>query len=502
MVKIDYLWHSEFIVHIENANNEMVTILSDSWLSDYAVWDLMGRNPTFSLNYELLWDIDAIFLSHAHMDHVDPYTLIPLFKNLKNKPTILLPETLLIIKPLLIKYLDNPKIIVLKSKEQITFKWIKIRGYVFETDYTTNEDDVMSLFISNDKEIVFTEVDMTPPDIDEVHNYLFTVFTERKYESVVYLATRNELEWNLKLLDLKTPAERKAFANDYRQNREEEIEYEYARFEEEMVEYKDIHTIRNFMKIFIGQWISYPKDVNKDFLKFQVMSLRENVEIEKGISSEFWKRMVIDMFEAWKSYTIQNARIVKNETTSYLENFNLAKVSPDLHFPLVRKYIQGPLRNEERSITSQKDVILNLLNTRFLPYRFALVEDNLKHAILESPSKSYVIEIKYGSMEKHEKVYYSYDFSRTGFEIVPIKNASYNESYWANDIDDFYQWKQELYSNFLHNLEEDKAYRLWTAIWACFINNDLVYKKFEHHFERASKWETAKSFVLPFYDTL
>jgi L-ascorbate metabolism protein UlaG (beta-lactamase superfamily) len=102
---LDYLGHSEFIAILKNASGQDVTILSDTWLSNYAFGDLMGRNPTFDINYDILHHIDAIFISHTHCDHLDPYTLISLYKNLKNSPTLLIPETMLFLKDTFLKYL-------------------------------------------------------------------------------------------------------------------------------------------------------------------------------------------------------------------------------------------------------------------------------------------------------------------------------------------------------------------------------------------------------------
>jgi hypothetical protein len=52
----------------------------------------------------------------------------------------------------------------------------------------------MGLFLYNDKEIIFNEVDLTPPDNHEVHNYLYKVYNRRDYDNRVYIATRNELD--------------------------------------------------------------------------------------------------------------------------------------------------------------------------------------------------------------------------------------------------------------------------------------------------------------------
>jgi hypothetical protein len=46
------------------------------------------------------------------------------------------------------------------------------------------------------------------------------------------LATRNELEGNIKLLDLNDVNKRKKFSSEYIKSRKEEIEWNYAKFEE------------------------------------------------------------------------------------------------------------------------------------------------------------------------------------------------------------------------------------------------------------------------------
>jgi len=71
---------------------------------DYSVADLMQRNPLVQIDYNKFENLDAIFISHSHIDHFDPYTLVEFSKKLKNKPIILLPETLAYTKILLDKY--------------------------------------------------------------------------------------------------------------------------------------------------------------------------------------------------------------------------------------------------------------------------------------------------------------------------------------------------------------------------------------------------------------
>jgi hypothetical protein len=58
----------------------------------------------------------------------------------------------------------------------------------------TNEADVMTLAVWNDKEIVFSEIDIVPPDSEEGIGYVYQLFTQKDFETRLYLSTRNELE--------------------------------------------------------------------------------------------------------------------------------------------------------------------------------------------------------------------------------------------------------------------------------------------------------------------
>lgn len=498
---IDYLWHSEFLAILKNKKEEKVTILSDSWLSDYVVGDLMGRNPTFTLNYDILHSVDAIFISHAHCDHLDPYTLIELYKNFKKSPPLLLPETLSFLEEIFIKYLWEIKIIIMKNKEKYEINGVTVRGYIFENENITNEDDVMSLFISNEKEIIYTEVDSIPPSNEETQNYLHKIFTEKNYESVVYLATRNELEWNLRLLDITNVTKRQKFAEEYATSRYEEIECEYSKFRY-WADFKDIYKIKNFTRILIGQWISYPKELNADFLKLRLMTLEKEREMEKEISSLYWYHFPIEYFESGQRYEINHWKVSKIGMVPYLNNFDFQNPETDLNIPLQRRYISWPLNNEWRSKERQKHIIEDVLNNRFLPYRLWNTEDNLKNIILRNENKKYTISIKFWTKENHKTTYYIIDFRQFRFEAWESKNAYFDEDYWANDIEDFYDGKQELYSNFLHTLKQNTAYRLWTSLWVNFLNNDLAKKKFELHFLRAVAWKNPREFVLNYYKNM
>ncbi|MEA3387228.1 MAG: hypothetical protein U9Q66_02340 [Patescibacteria group bacterium] len=44
---------------------------------------------------------------------------------------------------------------------------------------------------------------------------------------------------------------------------------------------------------------------------------------------------------------------------------------------------------------AQENIILDLLNNRFLPYRLANTEDPLKNIVLNSKNNKYVIKVKF-----------------------------------------------------------------------------------------------------------
>ena len=190
------LGHTEFLVDIANPAGENVRILVDAWFSDYAFGDLMERSVKVILDPEKLASIDAIYISHSHCDHLDPYTLLPLYRACsEKKPLLILPYTLRYLSGIFAEFLPEVSIHWLGNREKFSLRGIDITGHMFAQSDITNEDDVMMLSISNDRELLFAEIDTLPDEYDlEVQNELYRIFTKKEYETVCYLAGRNELE--------------------------------------------------------------------------------------------------------------------------------------------------------------------------------------------------------------------------------------------------------------------------------------------------------------------
>lgn len=494
-MKIHYLWHSEFIVEMK-WNKETKKILVDSWLSNYALWDMMMRNPKIKLDYDNL-DIDAIFISHSHCDHLDPYTLVEIYEKIKPRPTLLIPETLLFLVPIFKKYLPKQKIEILKNKQVFDLDWVSIKWIIFENDYLTNEDDVMTLAIYNEKDLVYSDIDTLPPENEDSTNELYELFTTHNFENALYLSTRNELPWNFRIIQAENSEKRIQIKKEYEELRASEIEYNYFRFEEDLAWVWDIQELPNFMKWLIGQWIIHP---NPEFLKLRTLTLKQWAKLEKQIAKSYSRNFPIEWFEPWSCYHIKDRQFNNNWLSKYISEIDYQNPKLDINTQIFKEDKAWPLDDRKWNHKAQEQKILTMLNQKFLPYRMANSQDNLKNAILNSKNHRYVVKIYYWNLwEFFERNYY-FDFGSFEFREEKWKHEDYNEDYWANDLEDFLDWKQELYSNFWHKLNPKKAYRVWTMLWANFINNDIVYKKFDFHFKRAVVWKTIDEYVEKIID--
>ncbi len=501
---IDYLGHSEVLIDMKNNKWENVKILSDTWLSSYSVADLMQRNPIINVNYDLLETVDAVFISHSHMDHLDPYSLINIFSKLKNKPILLLPETLAFTKDLFISELDCD-IKILKNKEDYEINGVIVRWYIFPDISITNEADVMTLSVRNDEEIVFSEIDIIPWDFEEWIGEVYKLFTEKDYKTRLYLSTRNELEWNLQIVDI--PKEnREEFVNEYKQKRVWEIYEHYnniSEMEDAWVK-SNIYNLSWFVRWFIGQWIIFPvKEFWVDALKLQIMSLDENIKLETEISNDFWidypmyalnkvwEQIWDKKYEWMWRYVFENGNLKKVEKIPYL-NGEYYKDEQDLTVDFRRNLKKEPVLLEIWKEDYLKD-IENYLNTRFLPYQLWRIDANLKNLALDNNWK-YIIQLK----DSIDNVlgYFVWTLWSLNFEFVKNVDEKYNETYYFEDIVNFLEWKIELYSNFWSYLENWTNIYLWECMWADFLNNDILLKKYNYHFTLAKSGISQEELTL------
>ena len=159
-MQITALGHSSVLLSLADADSgETTRILVDPWLSDHATGDGMGRFPRLRFDVAALGPLHAVYLTHAHCDHLDPYTLVRLWRQLETPPVLLLPVSLAFLVPVLTEHLSDPDIRLLHPHTPVVFRGLELLGFYDVGEQATNEDDVMVLVITGDRERVLIEAD-------------------------------------------------------------------------------------------------------------------------------------------------------------------------------------------------------------------------------------------------------------------------------------------------------------------------------------------------------
>ena len=277
----------------------------------------MERTMKVRLDAEKIETIDAIYISHSHTDHLDPYTLVEIFnschvdegdilpkseqdfsssitetdglcRNDRNKkPILLLPFTLAYLEPLLHGYLPKAEIVILKNHETYTLRGIEISGHMWSHPDITNEDDVMMLSVASEKEFLFAEIDSEPDGESlEVAKSLYRLMTKRDYETVLYIASRNVLEAALPVLEL-APSKRASFRGEFIAREKEDMIFSYEKYDyEEFANFPKLFEIPGFTRGFIGQGIAYPESLSEELFSYQIFPLPEIASLESDLARE------------------------------------------------------------------------------------------------------------------------------------------------------------------------------------------------------------------------
>ena len=496
------LGHTEFLVDIPNNTGENVRVLIDAWLSDYAFGDLMERTVKVRLDREKIKTLDAIYISHAHCDHFDPYTLIEIYAHAS--PLLILPFTLRYLEGLIQEYLPQIEIHWLGNREIFNFKGIEIVWYMWTNPEITNEDDVMMIALSNDHDLLFAEIDTIPDPYDEeVQKSLYKVFTRKEYSSRCYLSSRNCLEGQIPYYDTNV-SKRKAFREKYIADQKEDILASYEKYEyEEYAHFPNLFTLPGFMRGFIGQGIRYPREVSESLSELVLFPLDEIVSIESDYAKNTWYEFSQKALLSGRQYKIENGNIEQGRKECPIgELLKDSDVSPRGNPSEERIYASLPLFPREISpweIDRGKEYILSILNQRFLPYWSASPVASLRDVLIKN-NGIYRIECKISATEN---AIFEYSTVGTWFLEVPYEeNMKIDEDYWFSDILDFLEGRQEMYSSFWHRLDPKRAYRLWTCLGATWMNHDLNIAKYRLHFTRAKQGEKSDSFIKIFFSTL
>lgn len=203
---------------------------------------MMERSVRVRLDPEKIKTLDVIYISHSHCDHFDPYTLLEIYK--EASPLLLLPFTLRYLEPLLRQYIPDGNIHFLSNHERYEYRGIGFMGHMWQNTEITNEDDVMMIAISSDRELLFAEIDTVPESYDEqVQKALYRVFTEKEYETRAYIASRNCLEGQIPYYDAPEN-KRKPFREKYIADQKEDMLAEYEKYDyEEYADFPNLFTL-------------------------------------------------------------------------------------------------------------------------------------------------------------------------------------------------------------------------------------------------------------------
>ena len=410
------LGHSELVVETADSSGRPYFLLSDAWLTRYSVGDFMERNPPVEIDWASFPKIDDVFISHSHADHLDPYFLTELSK--RRGCRILLPETLGYLVPVFSAYLPNAPVVTLRNLERFEPRpGIGITGLVFENESVGNEEDVMTLMIEDGSDCAYLEVDTLPPEIPEEREKLRALLTDKPYRTVCYVATRNELEGNLKIHDLAVPNERKKFAKQYVEDRTEWMEWQYAMFDEYGEDLEDFTKIRNFCRVFTGQGLRYPSGIDPMLAAVNLLPLPKILEIERELAKKYGRNIPQDFLEAGISYRVAKG---KTERIGKVPGVTVVGGLPEIRdvsaLPAVKRSFR-PMREDDRQLLEQEKLVLGLLNGRFLPTKLADPDDNLKNAVLRNPDRNYRILVRYGNSRSYVSKTYVWNFSMLGFDV-------------------------------------------------------------------------------------
>lgn len=482
-MRITFLGHSHVLVHIENPQGKTVHILVDSWLSDTIAGGYLERRPHVRIDHSLC-PIDAVFLSRAHSSHLDPSFLRELWQY--QRPEILLAETLEYLKPLLEEHLPGSRIVTIRDQDTMEWRGITLHGMVWQDVPQDGERDAMALCIDNEREVVYLENDTLPNGVTDDEDYLFWLLSRKRFETITYLATRHETEGLLTALDSRNADERRAFIREYRARAQQDIFSQYDVFLEKNLGYGDITSLPSFTRGFIGQGMAYSSELNADLAKIQPLPLQDILAWEKEAAAKTGRNFPQQVLVPGITYQTTPEGLQKISPMAGITCTHFLPI-PDPTIPARKKYHTGPFDAASRDVQHQEKLILDILQNRFLPYWIGHSERSLKNVILSKTNRAYVVAVRFGNEKDFFTHYFRFALGSGRFEVSDRVGDVVDEDYWANDLEDFYEGRQEPYSIFQNARDPEKTYLLWICLSASLMNNDVLERRFRLQFERVRR---------------
>ena len=492
-MQITALGHSCVLVDFQQ-DLQHTRILVDPWLSDHSTGDAMGRFPRLRLEIDALGPVHAVYLTHAHCDHLDPYTLVRLWRELAFPPVLLLPVSLSFLLPVLHAHLPSLDVRLLAPHTPMMFRGLELLGFYDIGLETTNEDDVMILVATNGAERVLVEADARLSlELLDFRAFISALMCQPGIDSAVYLTTENELSGTMASRLCPTAEAREAV----RSIAIDELLEEASMLYEPVSDPDDIWQDERVLRLIHGQGLTAPQELDDRWqhILFPVR-IADRVEEERAVAARSGCRHHIDSLTPGCVHTITSGRITQRMPASGLV---LLDQEADRRFASELTFSPSlpcaPLRSDARDQRQQRAQILALLNDRFLPFLHGQQQPPVLH-LLAAYGGSYRVRVRFGCAREHEVRDFVFGFSEPRFIEVQPSESPPQESYWANDLEDFLGGRCDEFSTFCRQQLPADEMRLWVCLATPLLNSDLVSKRVALHFERARQGLSPGSWVM------
>ena len=497
-MQITALGHSCILLEFQNEETgENTRILADPWLSDHAIGDAMGRFPRLRFRAGDLEPIHAVYLSHAHSDHLDPYTLVRLWRELPSPPVLLIPVSLSFLLPIFRESLDNPDVHVLEPHTPTAFRGLALLGFFDVGAHATNEDDVMVLVVSNGSERVLVEADARLTlELPEFRAYITQLMRGPDIESAVFLTTENELTGTLESRTCTTTEDRMDLVQYAVNEMLEAVEQLYAPVDDP----GDLWHGDRVLRLVHGQGLTAPHELDPRWQRILFpVTIDDRVLAERAAAERNGCVLRVDSLTVGCVHTVVAGRVQTRAPMRGLELLDREQDRTfDVRLPFFPEGPCAPLRFDERDVGQQRSRVLGLLNERFLPHLHGSRMPPVLH-LLASNGGTYRVRVHYGHAVNERAWDYVLGYGARDFvEVAPAEEEA-QEAYWANDLEDFLDGRCDEFSTFCRKQFPCKEMRLWVCLATPLLNSDLVFKRVELPFERARKGLTPGSYVMGLY---
>ena len=495
-MKIQALGHSCFILEMENTSGEPVRILADPWLDDHVVGDVGGRFPRVRADWSRLGPVDAVWISHAHTDHLCPYSLIILKGELPAGTALFLPISMAYLEDVFREYLPDWPIHFMAQEEAIEWKDLQMQAFFNLAPEASNEDDCMILLVSNGREAILSEADALLPNEDpEIRELVAQVLGQAGPEQRVFLTTRNELEASMASVDATNQDERMEAVAQQRQQLAHHAESQMSANGSENCAWTTPGTVR----LIIGQGIGLPHEIPDPWNKVMFpLTLEDRARLEQETADREGMPVTVSAVQAGEELTIRRGQIAIRDRIEGLEVLDAEEERRfDGNLDLVAQFPVAPLREGQRDTEAQHAAILQSLQERYLPYLIGQRQPPVEHRLSASHGEIRV-RIRYGDSSQWTPRDYVANFQQLQFQEVESDGVP-TEEYWGNDLDDYFQGTADDFTTFCRTFPGGVHHQFWDCLGMPFLNNDLVTRKIRHHFEQAQAGKSAADFVLPLW---